>query len=144
MCEAFLIFPLVPEKIHCKVGQYNFSPYVSRAWMPRVFGLQRFSQFSRLIKVALNAVILPTNREQPKNPPKRKPDIQLHSFVGKLIPHSVTGEESIFYRVGRNRIGRREKWPKKSWEEGEIGGKSREEGEKEKLGVGRIELDGPG
>ena len=23
----------------------------------------------------------------------------------------------------------REKWPKKSWEEGEIGGKSREEGE---------------
>ena len=32
---------------------------------------------------------------------------------------------------GRNRIGRREKWPKKSWEEREIGGKSREEGEKE-------------
>ena len=30
---------------------------------------------------------------------------------------------------GRNRIGRREKWPKKSWEEREIGGKSREEGE---------------
>ena len=34
-------------------------------------------------------------------------------------------------RGGWNRIGRREKWPKKSWEEGEIGGKSREEGEKE-------------
>ena len=34
---------------------------------------------------------------------------------------------------GRNRIGRREKWSKQSWEEGEIGGKSREEGEKEKL-----------
>ena len=34
-------------------------------------------------------------------------------------------------RGGRNRIGRREKWPKQSWEEGEIGGKSREEGEKE-------------
>jgi len=32
-------------------------------------------------------------------------------------------------RGGRNRIGRREKWPKKSWEEGEIGSKSREEGE---------------
>ena len=32
-------------------------------------------------------------------------------------------------RGGRNRIGRREKWPKKSWEKGEIGGKSREEGE---------------
>ena len=45
---------------------------------------------------------------------------------------------------GRNRIGRREKWPKKNWEEGEIGGKRREEGEKEKLGVGRIQLDGPG
>ena len=30
---------------------------------------------------------------------------------------------------GRNRIGRREKWHKKSWEEGEIEGKSREEGE---------------
>ena len=46
-------------------------------------------------------------------------------------------------RGGRNRIWR-EKWPKQSWEEGEIGRKSREEGEKEKLGVGRIELDGPG
>ena len=34
--------------------------------------------------------------------------------------------------------------PKKSWEEGEIGGKSREEGEKEKLGIWRIELHGPG
>ena len=33
---------------------------------------------------------------------------------------------------GRNKIRRREKWPKESWEEGEIGGKSREEGEKEK------------
>ena len=49
----------------------------------------------------------------------------------------------LFNGGGRNRIGRREKWPKKSWEEGEIAGKSREEGEKEKLGVGRIELDGP-
>ena len=47
-------------------------------------------------------------------------------------------------RGGRNRIGRREKWPKNSWEKGEIGGKSREEGEKEKLGVGRIDPDGPG
>ena len=36
---------------------------------------------------------------------------------------------SVPGRGGRNRIGRREKWPKKSWEEGEIGGKSREEGE---------------
>ena len=35
------------------------------------------------------------------------------------------------YGGGRNRIGRREKWPKQSWE-GERGGKSRE-GEKEKL-----------
>ena len=52
--------------------------------------------------------------------------------------------ESKLRRGGRNRIGRREKWPKKGWEEGEIGGKSREEEEKEKLGVGRIELDGPG
>ena len=34
-------------------------------------------------------------------------------------------------RGGRNRIERREKWPKKSWEEGEKGGGgSREEGEK--------------
>ena len=32
-------------------------------------------------------------------------------------------------RGGRNRIGRREKWPKKSWEEGEMGGKSSEGGE---------------
>ena len=37
-------------------------------------------------------------------------------------------------RIERDhRIGRREKWPKQSWEEGEIGEKSREEGEKEKL-----------
>ena len=36
-----------------------------------------------------------------------------------------------FQRGGRNRIGRRKKRPEKSWEEGEIGGKSREEGEKE-------------
>ena len=36
----------------------------------------------------------------------------------------------IIMEGGRNRIGRREKCPKKSWEEGEIGGKSREEGEK--------------
>ena len=50
----------------------------------------------------------------------------------------------VVKRGGRNRIGRREKWPRKSWEEGEIGGKSREEGEKEKLGVGRNELDVPG
>jgi len=35
----------------------------------------------------------------------------------------------VIYRGGRNRIGRTEKWPKKSWEEGEIGEKSREEGE---------------
>ena len=38
---------------------------------------------------------------------------------------------SNLQRGGRNRIGKREKWPKKSWEEGETGGKSREEGEKE-------------
>ena len=50
----------------------------------------------------------------------------------------------ILLRGGRNRIGRREKWPKKSWEEGEIGGKIRGEGEKGKLGVRRIEMDGPG
>jgi len=36
---------------------------------------------------------------------------------------------SHFIRGGRNRIRRREKWPKKGWEEGEIGGKSRDEGE---------------
>ena len=36
-------------------------------------------------------------------------------------------------RGGRNKIGRRKKWPKQSWEGGEIGENSREEGEKEKL-----------
>ena len=34
--------------------------------------------------------------------------------------------------------------PEKIWEEGEIAAKSREEGEKGKLGVGRIELGGRG
>ena len=57
---------------------------------------------------------------------------------------SAMAEVLSFLGGGRNRIGRREKWPKQSWEEGEIGRKSREEGEKEELGVGRIELDGPG
>ena len=33
---------------------------------------------------------------------------------------------------GMNRIGRKEKWPKKCWEEGEIRGKSREEGGKKR------------
>ena len=37
----------------------------------------------------------------------------------------------VSLRGGRNRIRRREKWPKQSWEKGEIGGKCREEGEKE-------------
>ena len=40
-------------------------------------------------------------------------------------------------RRGRNRIGRREKWPKLSWEEGEIGGKvGKTLGRREKLGEG--------
>ena len=42
-------------------------------------------------------------------------------------------KEYVHREGGRNTIGRREKWPKQSWEEGEIGGKSREEGEKEKF-----------
>ena len=44
---------------------------------------------------------------------------------------AVRGTDGEISGGGRNRIGRREKWPKQSWEEGEIGGKSREEGEKE-------------
>ena len=51
--------------------------------------------------------------------------------VNLLIQNSCV---NLFPRGWRNRIGRREKWPKKSWKEGE----------KEKLGVGRIELDGRG
>ena len=47
------------------------------------------------------------------------------------IAYMVSLQKKVLLRGGRNRIGRREKWPKKSWEEGEIGGKSREEGEKE-------------
>ena len=53
-------------------------------------------------------------------------------------------------RGGSKRIGRREKWPKKSWEEGEIGGKVRRRekmwgkrlGRREKLAqkVGRREI----
>ena len=55
---------------------------------PLVFGLQIFSQFSRLIEVAVNAVIPPTNREQPKNPLKGKRDKRPHSVARKLIPRS--------------------------------------------------------
>ena len=63
---------------------------------------------------------------------------------GKNARIFISSGSTLLIGGGRNRIGRREKWPKQSWEEGEIGRKSREEGEKEKLGVGRIELDGPG
>ena len=67
---------------------------------PRVFGLQRFSQFSRIIEVAVNVVIPPTNREQPENPLKRKRDKQPHSFAGKLIPRSVA-RAAVVKRGGR-------------------------------------------
>ena len=43
------------------------------------------------------------------------------------------------YRGGRNRIGRREKWPKKSWEEGEIGGKVGRREKKKRNRLGRRE-----
>ena len=59
-----------------------------------------------------------------------------------ILPNCISTRE--IEETNDSYIERREKWPKKSWEEGEIGGKSREEGEKQKLGVGRIELDGPG
>ena len=52
-------------------------------------------------------------------------------FFEPLLHEVNEWSESSIERGGRNRIGRREKWPKQSWEEGEIGGKSREEGEKE-------------
>ena len=58
-------------------------------------------------------------------------------MIRPFTKHSVAIYEEqklthlVTKRGGRNRIGRREKWPKKSWEEGEIGGKSREEGEQE-------------
>ena len=47
----------------------------------------------------------------------------------KTRTNYLTAKNTFNLGGGRNRIGRREKWPKKSWEEGEIGGKSREEGE---------------
>ena len=47
-----------------------------------------------------------------------------------ILEHGLKSASRILLnRGGRNRIGRREKWPKKSWEEGEQGGKRREEGE---------------
>ena len=52
---------------------------------------------------------------------------------GKLPQTAHKPKNSRYSRGGRNRVGKREKWPKQSWEEGEIGGKSREEGEKERL-----------
>ena len=57
----------------------------------------------------------------------------MNKVINELIHQSVSwfagqlGRQLL--RGGRNRIGRREKWPKKSWEEGEIEGKSREERE---------------
>ena len=42
-------------------------------------------------------------------------------------------------RGGRNRIGRREKWPKKSWEEGEIGEKVGRREKKTSKRLGRRE-----
>ena len=43
-----------------------------------------------------------------------------------------------------HKIDNKMEGPEKIWEEGEIAAKSREEGEKGKLGVGRIELGGRG
>ena len=39
-----------------------------------------------------------------------------------MTPGHVSAKKT-YNRGERNRIGRREKWPKKSWEQGEIGGK---------------------
>ena len=49
-----------------------------------------------------------------------------HIFLAKIWRKVPT---QYLQRGGRNRIGRREKWPKKSWEEGEIGSESREKGD---------------
>ena len=53
-------------------------------------------------------------------------NLQSYNLVLKVSPNHL---EERPLRGVRDRIGRREKWPKKRWEEGEIGGKSREEGE---------------
>ena len=70
--------------------------------------------------------------------PKKLSESELNVFNKHIASckfiEVVTLLATLAKRGRRNRIGRREKWPKKSWEEGE----------KEKLGVGRIELDGPG
>ena len=58
--------------------------------------------------------------------------------MGMCIPQTgyvnkqklLLGSYAIFLR-GEEQNREREKWPKKRWEDGEIGGKSREEGEKE-------------
>ena len=56
--------------------------------------------------------------------------LMLEDYAWLWIALSVL-RKCVISGGGRNRIGRREKWPKKSWEEGEIWGKIRKKGEKE-------------
>ena len=57
----------------------------------------------------------------------RAKQVNVHlSYFVQLDQHGIIAK---FLGGGRNRIGRREKWPKTSWEEGEIGVKSRQKGE---------------
>ena len=61
----------------------------------------------------------------------RRFELNLFSQCFDSVRFEKFKPEQALRRGGRNRIGRREKWPKQSWKEGEIGGKSREEGEKD-------------
>ena len=61
----------------------------------------------------------------------------------KSVPVSSVLFTVATNRGGRNRIGRREKWPKKSWEEGEIGGKVGRREKKKRNRLGRREIYPP-
>lgn len=49
-----------------------------------------------------------------------RPDVQFCYLVPSPLV-MFSSPPDFLLRRGRNRIGRREKWPKTSWEEGEIG-----------------------
>ena len=69
-----------------------------------------------------------------KRPVQNFPEKQILKLLWRTGNQQKVGtvtDRSASSRRGEEQNREEEKWPKKSWEEGEIGGKSREEGEKE-------------
>ena len=111
-----------------------------------IYILKVFSTFVEMKKDVLQAVFIYISpvihiSNKPVRPRSQRDVINpmkiwivfLLLFLNTITSHEnwqygfpLTSSTVLFYDLlgGRNRIGRREKWSKKSWEEGEIGGKA--------------------